>query len=46
MNTEEEILKAITHGDRKAMRALYDSYAGYATAVGLRYIPEIGRAHV
>lgn len=40
MNTEEEILKAITHGDRKAMKALYDSYAGYATAVGLRYIPD------
>lgn len=41
MNTDEEILKAIDSGDRKAMRALYDSYSGYATAVGLRYIPDM-----
>ena len=27
-------------GDRQAMRRLYDRYVGYATATGLRYVPD------
>ncbi len=40
METEQQLLDAIHHGDRTAMRRLYDRYAGRAMAVALRYIPE------
>ena len=40
METERELLEAIRHGDRAALRRLYDRYSGYAMAVGLRYVPE------
>ena len=33
-------MEAIHGGERAAMRRLYDRYADYAMAVGLRYIPE------
>ncbi|WP_309546411.1 hypothetical protein [Hoylesella enoeca] len=39
MNAEQVLLDDIRRGDRAAMRRLYDRYSGYATAVGLRYIP-------
>ena len=39
METERELLEAIRVGDRAAMRRLYECYAGYAMAIGLRYIP-------
>ena len=38
--TEQQLLDAIHHGDRTAMRRLYDRYVGRAMAIGLRYIPE------
>ncbi len=37
--TEQQIVEAIHKGSRKAMRALYDSLAGYAMATALRYMP-------
>ena len=37
--TELSLVHDIRKGDRTAMRRLYDCYAGYALAVGLRYIP-------
>ena len=40
MNAEQVLLDDIRRGDRAAMRRLYDRYSGYATAVGLRYIPD------
>ena len=40
METERQLLEAIRGGDRAAMKRLYDRYAGYAMAVGLRYLPE------
>ena len=39
METERELLDAIRGGERAAMRRLYECYAGYAMAIGLRYIP-------
>lgn len=39
MNAEEQLIVAVSHGDRKAMRQLYNQYAGFAMAVGLRYVP-------
>lgn len=39
METEQALLNQVRGGDRKAMRRLYDRYAGYATAIGLRYVP-------
>ena len=32
------MLDAIHHGDRQALRRLYDRYSDYAMAVGLRYV--------
>ena len=40
MEAEQVLLDDIRRGDRAAMRRLYDRYSGYATAVGLRYIPD------
>lgn len=40
METERQLLEAIEGGDRAALRRLYDRYAGYAMAVGLRYVPD------
>lgn len=36
--TEKELLEAVRSGDRRAMRRLYDRYAGYVMATGLRYV--------
>lgn len=36
--TERQLLDAIHHGDRQALRRLYDRYSDYAMAVGLRYV--------
>lgn len=40
METERQLLDNIRSGDRQAMRCLYERYAGYAMAVGLRYMPD------
>lgn len=40
MNEEQQLIFDVAHGNRVAMRRLYDQYAGYAMAVGLRYIPD------
>ena len=40
METERQLLEAIRSGEREALRRLYDRYAGYAMAIGLRYVPE------
>ena len=40
METERQLLEAIEGGERAALRRLYDRYAGYAMAVGLRYVPD------
>ena len=40
VETERQLLEAIRGGERAALRRLYDRYAGYAMAVGLRYVPD------
>ena len=40
METERQLLEAIEGGERAALRRLYDRYAAYAMAVGLRYVPD------
>lgn len=40
METERQLLDAIHGGERAALRRLYDRYADYAMAVGLRYVAE------
>lgn len=40
MNDETQILKNIAKGDTHAMEMLYRRYAGYATAVARRYVPD------
>ena len=40
MNDETQILKNIARGDTNAMETLYRRYAGYATAVARRYVPD------
>jgi len=40
VETERQLLEAIKSGERAALRRLYDRYAGYAMAVGLRYLPQ------
>lgn len=40
MNEETQILKNIAKGDTNAMELLYRRYAGYATAVARRYVPD------
>ena len=40
METEQQLLSAIRSGDRKALQRLYERFAGHATAVGLRYVPD------
>jgi RNA polymerase sigma-70 factor (ECF subfamily) len=37
-NRECELIEKISSGDRAAMRAFYDSYSGYLTAVCSRYV--------
>ena len=37
---EEELLHDVQSGDRAAMHRLYERYAGYAMAIGFRYIPD------
>ncbi len=39
MVSEKELLNDIKKGKRQAMQTLYSRYAGYAMAVGLRYVP-------
>ena len=41
METEQQLIEAVRHGDRHAMRRLYERYKGYAISTGLRYIPDI-----
>lgn len=40
MKAEEQLVHDIRHGDRAAMRRLYDQYSGYAMAIALRYVPD------
>ena len=40
VNDEALILKRIAKGDTSAMEMLYRRYAGYATAVARRYVPD------
>ena len=40
METELQLLSAIRSGDRKASQRLYERYAGYTMAIGLRYVPD------
>ena len=36
--TERQLLDAIHHGDRQALRRLYDRYSDYAMAIGQRFV--------
>jgi RNA polymerase sigma-70 factor (ECF subfamily) len=36
--TEQELTARVAAGDRRAMKAFYDSYSGYLTAVCMRYV--------
>ena len=38
LETDSQLLEAVKGGDRRAMRRLYDRYAGYALATAMRYI--------
>lgn len=38
--TEQELLEALRRRDSAGTRAFYDRYAGYLTAVALRYVPD------
>lgn len=38
--TEQELLEALRQKEASGMRAFYDRYAGYLTAVALRYVPD------
>ena len=38
--TEQELLEALRRKDPAGTRAFYDRYAGYLTAVALRYVPD------
>lgn len=40
MKTEQRLAYNIQHGDRAAMRQLYNLYSGYAMALALRYVPD------
>ncbi len=40
VETERQLLEAIRNGEQAALRRLYERYADYAMAIGLRYIPE------
>ena len=40
LETERQLLDAVCSGDRRAMRRLYDRYAGYAMGTALRFIVE------
>ena len=40
METEQQLLEAIGSGEREALRRLYERFAGYAVAVGQRYVPD------
>lgn len=37
---EEQLIKRIQQGDRRAQRELYDSYAGLAMATAMRYVAD------
>ena len=39
MKQEQQLVHDIQHGDRTAMRRLYDLYSGHAMATALRYVP-------
>lgn len=45
METEKQLLEAIQHGERAALKRLYDRYSGYAMAIAMRYIPERDEVH-
>ena len=38
--TERQLLEAVKGGDRRAMRRLYDRFAGYAMATATRYVAD------
>ena len=38
--TERELLEALRRKDSRGTRVFYDRYAGYLTAVALRYVPD------
>lgn len=38
--TEQELVEALRRKEASGMRAFYDRYAGYLTAVALRYVPD------
>lgn len=40
MKPEQQLVDDIQHGDRAAMRRLYDMYSGHAMATALRYVPD------
>ena len=40
MKSEEQLVHELHHGDRSAMRRLYDRYSGLAMATALRYVPD------
>lgn len=40
METELQLLNAIKSGEKGAMQRLYERFAGYAMAAGLRYVPD------
>lgn len=40
MKSEKTLVDNICNGDRKAMRALYEKYSGYAMATAIRYVAD------
>ena len=45
VETERQLLEAIRNGERAALRRLYERYADYAMAIGLRYLPDRDEVH-
>lgn len=45
MESEESLIQEVCTGRQAAMRRLYDRYAGYAMATGLRYVPNRDDLH-
>ena len=43
MESELQLLKAVKRGEQGAKQRLYERYAGYAMATGLRYVPDRDR---
>ena len=45
MESEEQLLRGVREGNRKAMHDVYERYAGYAASVVRRYVADADAAH-